>query len=253
MDEMKKWMVVCVALLLALPLLAGAEKALRPQDREPLALPMEVLDSPNVELSPALIMRMTAPNGQVLHFIAEFMHPVAYALDVNFDGAEDLAVLVSPGGTNEVYRLFIHQGERYVPVDDGQEEGLYNPAFFPESGLVLSHGVSGLAGALHEDILFGWEGARLIPLRSAVCAAYVEEYSQEDAYIIKTWADVLQAKVYAYRDGNLWDKTLMFEESFNMKTQGMEEAFSAFQGREQEALWQGLGTPDMMPEGDGNG
>ena len=32
-----------MAALLALPLLAGAEKAVRPHDREPLTLPMEVL------------------------------------------------------------------------------------------------------------------------------------------------------------------------------------------------------------------
>ena len=206
-----------------------------------------------MELSSALIMCMTAPNGQTLHFIAGFSSPVVYALDVNFDGVEDLAVLVSPGGTNEVYRLFIHQGEHYVPVDDGQEAGLCNPAFFPDSGLVLSRGVSGLAGALHEDMLFRWEDARLLPLRSAECGAYVEEYSQEGALITKKWADMLHAKVYAYQDGNLWDKTLVFEETFNMTTQGMEEALNAFQKREQEALWQGLGAPETMPEEDENG
>lgn len=204
----------------------------------PLALPMEALDNPEGYAS--TVFRITAPNGQSLYVVSVMERPVVHGLDVNFDGAEDLAVMVSSGASNEVYRLFIRQGEEYLPVYDSTEEGLFNPAFYPDARLVGSHGSSGYAGALHEDILLRWEGSRLIPVRRAVCESRQEMVDDEQGYTMKTWYQLLHARVYAYDRDGLGEDHLLYEEIYDMEAQGMEDGYTAFYRREQDALWEGL-------------
>ncbi len=206
-------------------------------DAPEMRLPFELLDS-----SPSAggIMRVTAPNGQALHFVSWLTTPVVHSLDVNFDGVEDLAVMVSSGASNSVFRLFIRQEKGYVAVDDRQEEGLFNFALYPQLGLVASQGTSGLAGALHETTLLRWEGHRLVPLRSALCESLKTYADHDDAYTTTTWNNILHARVFAY-DQNGINPVLLFEETYDMDAQGMEDAYLAFFQREQDALWQGIG------------
>lgn len=236
----------CLCALLCLLLLPAAARAIpapRHVEGEPLALPVEVLDSPYpadefFALTP-LALRITAPGGQALHLASPFLRPEVYALDVNFDGRDDLAVMVDPGGTNVIYRLFIWQDGRYMAVDDGDEKGLYNLELYPRQRLLASHAVSGEAGALHEVRLLRWEGNRLVPVRSAVCGYKEQGSGQDGVFTQVTWHDVLHARVYDHSEG-LFSGRLIWEESHDMAARGMAEAYDAFSRREQEALWQGL-------------
>lgn len=220
-------------------------------DTPHLQLSYELVDSPypkGEEMGP-VIMRLTAPNGQSLHFITWMTTDlIVHSADVNFDGADDLAVMVSSGATNSVYRLFVKQGERYVAVDDGQEEGLFNPVLYPEFGLVESQGTSGLAGALHENILFKWEGTRLIPVRRAVCENEQTTSFQNDAYTVTEWFNVLRSRVWDYTGAQQGDPLVLFDETYDMDALGMEEGYLDFYQREQDALWQGI-REGMEPQG----
>lgn len=211
-----------------------------------LQLEFELVDSPyaqGAEFGP-VIMRITAPGGQMLHVVTSVPSQAAvHSMDVNFDGVDDLAVMVSSGATNSVFRLFVKQGERYVAVDDGQEEGLFNPVFYPALGLVESQGTSGLAGALHESTLLRWEGTRLVPLRRAVCENRQTMENEADSYTVITWINMLHSRVMDYTDAKPGEPAILFEESYDMEAQGMEDAYDAFYKREQEALWQGIAKP----------
>lgn len=212
-----------------------------------LRLPFELADSPYAagEETGPVIMRMTAPNGQPLHFVTWMpSNLVVQSVDVNFDGVDDLAVMVSSGAANSVYRLFVRQGERYAAVDDGQEEGLFNLVLYPEYGLVESHGTSGLAGALHENILLKWEGTRLAPVRRAVCVNKETVDFQSNEYTVTQWLSVLHSRVLDYTQKQDGEALVLFEETYDMDVQGMEDAYLDYYLREQEALWRGIAAPD---------
>ena len=234
--------VILLSCLLPAACLAAPE-GIYLSDTPHLQLSFELVDSPypkGEEMGP-VIMRLTAPNGQSLHFVTWMTSdPVVHSADVNFDGADDLAVMVSSGATNSVYRLFVRQGERYVAVDDGQEEGLFNPVLYPELGLVESQGTSGLAGALHENILLKWEGTRLVPVRRAVCANDQTNNFQDDAYTVTDWFNILRSRVLDYTGAQYGDPLVLFDEIYNMNALGMEEDYLDFYQREQDALWQGI-------------
>lgn len=242
--------VILLSCLLPAACLAAPE-GIYISDTPHLQLSYELVDSPypkGEEMGP-VIMRLTAPNGQSLHFITWMTTDlIVHSADVNFDGADDLAVMVSSGATNSVYRLFVKQGERYVAVDDGQEEGLFNPLLYPEFGLVESQGTSGLAGALHENILFKWEGTRLIPVRRAVCENEQTTSFQDDAYTVTEWFNILRSRVWDYTGAQQGDPLVLFDEIFDMNALGMEEAYLDFYQREQDALWQGI-REGMEPQG----
>lgn len=228
-------------LLLACCLVLSAQATRKPSyiESSPLNISVEALDHPGI-FGP-FIFRMVAPNGQTIHFISQFEYPVAHSVDVNFDGVEDLAVMVDSGATNSVYRLFIRQGDQFVPADHGEELGLFNPAFYASLGLVGSHGTSGEAGALHEDVLYRWQGTSLVPVRRAVCEHLRAESMADNLYTTTTNYDLLHARVLAPSpEGG--SEVVLHEEVHNMRTMGMEKAYDAFYQREQDALWQGLGN-----------
>lgn len=212
----------------------------------PLQLPFELVDSPypqGEEFGP-VIMRITASNGQSLHFVTCLpSDAIVHSADVNFDGADDLAVMVSSGATNSVYRLFIRQGDRYIAVNDGQEDGLFNLTLYPELGLVESQGTSGLAGALHEHILLKWEGTRLAPVRRAVCDHEETTSFQSDSFTITCRYNLLRSRVWDYERGQPGEPAVLFDETYDMDALGMEEAYLDFYQREQDALWQGITAP----------
>ncbi len=232
---------VCLQILLLPPALFTASGA-SVDDAPHLDLPFEVVDSPYKpgETWGPVILRITAPNGQRLHYVSDLPKPVVQRMDANFDGVDDLAVMVSSGATNSVYRLFILQGDQYVAVDDGQEEGLFNLVLHPQYKLVESQGTSGLAGALHEKLLMKWEDNRLVPLRRAFCENLETSTFENDQYTVTTWHNVLHARVVDYSRGLFEDPVTLFDETFDMDVQGMEDKYLNFYQREQAALWQGL-------------
>lgn len=234
---MKKFLPILFLILF--PLLAFAAPQAEYPAGDPLALPVEVLDSPYQEnwYGPRVV-RLTAPNNQALHVVSMTAHPAAWSFDVNFDGQEDLVVMVHFGATNALYRLFLWQDGQYVPAEDGIDEGLYNVAFYPGQKLVGSHLNNGHAGALYEDILFQWQGTRLLPLRRAVCEEKQETSYQPEGYTTRVLNQVLQARVYA--PGADGEAEALFDETFDIAAQGMEAAYDGFYQRTQAALWQGL-------------
>lgn len=233
---------LCMILVLSLllPLLALAAPEARYPDSEPLNLPVELLESPQGYADGPWMVRMIAPNGQPLYFISQIPEPVAHSLDLNFDGVEDLAVLVASGASNMLHRLFIQQGDRYVPVIDSMEEGLFNFALYPTARLIASHATSGLAGALHEDVLLRWEGARLVPIRRAVSESLSELSFDDKSHTEKTWSELLRVRVYDHESGAPGEPRLLFDEQFDIAAEGNTDAYLAFFRREQQALWQGL-------------
>lgn len=236
---MKRLSLILILALL-LPLLALAAPEARYPDAPPLQLPVELLDSPQAGPDGPWMVRMTAPNGQPLHFVSQIPEPVAHSVDVNFDGVEDLAVLVASGASNMLYRLFLMQGDRYVPVFDSTEEGLFNFTLYPTAGLVASHATSGMAGALHEDLLLRWEGTRLIPIRRAVSEQLQETAFDDKSYTERTWHERLRVRVYDYASGTPGEPQLLFDEQFDMGAEGNTDAYLIFFQLEQQALWQGL-------------
>lgn len=237
----KRLLLLALALVCLVPASLAAPEGISVYDTPQLPLPHELVDSPyepGAEFGP-VILRITAPNGQPLHVVSDISTPVVHSLDVNFDGADDLAVMVSSGASNAVFRLFIKQGDRYQAVDDGQEEGLFNPVVYPGLQLVMSQGTSGLAGALHESTLFRWDGNRLAPVRGAAVENAVTTQEQEGAFTTTHWYNQLYARVYAYGPVGT-EPELLFDETYDMEVQGMGEAYDAFYQREQQALWQGM-------------
>lgn len=201
-----------------------------------LSLPAQVLDKPEGFME-QIIVRITAPNGQDLHVISNLEQPVIISRDVNFDGVDDLEIMVMSGASNAAFRLFVYLDGRYVPVNDSTEQGLYNPEYDQEAGLVISRVNHGYAGALHETILLQWQRSRLVPVRRAVCEELSQFLLDGQTYTKTTWQNVLHARVYDQSFPG--EPVLLFEEQFNMEAMDM-DAYDAFYRREQAALWQGL-------------
>lgn len=201
-----------------------------------LNLPVQVLDKP-AGWQEEVILRITAPNGQDLYLISLMENPVVYSQDVNFDGVEDLAVMVVSGVSNAAFRLFVLLDGRYVPVNDGTEQGLFNPVFHGTKGLVESYITNGHAGALHERALLRWEGSQLRPVRRAVCEELRESDFSGETYREVTWNNILHTRVYDYTTNG--EPTVLHEEQIAMEPFDM-DAYQAFFSREQDALWKGL-------------
>lgn len=234
---MKRMISLVILLLCLLSHALAAPQAVYPEG-EPLSLSVEPLM--NFGKNDSTIYRIAAPNGQDLYVVCDSMTPVLHVFDAEYDGVDDLVVTVASGATNAVSKLFVLRDGQYMSVDDSTAEGLFNVAFYPQLGLVGSHGTSGYAGALHEDILLRWKGNRLVPVRRAICNEKTETNMQGSQYTHTTWMQVLHSRVYTYNWDYPGEESLLFEETYDMETQGMEDAYLAFYQREQAALWQGL-------------
>lgn len=240
---MKRALFTWLLVFTFLPLMAlAAPEPIYPEG-EYLNLPIEVLDSPYDDGewygSAPLALRMTAPNGQDIYFVSSFLKPIVEEMDVNFDGIQDLVVMVDPGGTNVIYRLFIWQDGKYVPVNDGDERGLYNLRLYPKQKLVGINAVSGEAGALHEETLLKWEGNRLIRVRRAVCFHKEEVNFSDNVVTQSTWYNIFHARVYRYDQDGFVEEPI-WEGYHDTVAQGMDKAYDAFYESEQRALWSGL-------------
>ena len=175
----------------------------------------------------------TADNGQVIYFTALEDDPFIEKADVNFDGAEDLAVVVSAGVSNAFCEFFVFDGEKYVQAShDGMGYGVCNYRLYPEKGLVVSHANNGFAGALHENRIFRWEGTDLKMIAVSTAENYSKYEWYDDGYALRSYDNQLLVTVRVYNDQtDTWETTM--EEIVSLEDDSWFE-------REEKALWQGL-------------
>lgn len=118
------------------------------------------------------IYRYVAPNGQELFYTGTpgAMDWPPRLKDVNFDGVDDVVVITAMGASNCWEQLFIWNGERYEHAawNWGNDTGLPNAEYDPETKLVSTFSNDGLAGALHHCAVYRWDGAKLLMIRCAV-------------------------------------------------------------------------------------
>ena len=175
----------------------------------------------------------TADNGQVIYFTALEDEPFIEKADVNFDGVEDLVVVVSAGVSNAFCEFFVFDGEKYVQAaHDGMPYGICNYSLYPEKGLVFSHANNGFAGAMHENRIFRWEGTNLQQVAYATAEMQSEYIWYENGYVLYSYNDRLQVTVRVYNDQTETWETTMDEVVFLDEYSWLD--------REQKALWQGL-------------
>lgn len=182
------------------------------------------------------IYRHTAPNGQELYFTTSMMDPIVEFEDVNFDGMNDIVVMLASGASNAYYAFFVYDedADTYYRVDcEHSDTGLANFQLYPELGIVLSHSNDGNAGAMHNYMLFTWEDGWLKHLRSAT-SVNVEEYTSFwGGSTVTTWHDRIRIVVWDYSGD---EAVKLFEEIITLKDAEYRDIFN----EEMEALWQGL-------------
>lgn len=179
----------------------------------------------------------TADNGQTLYFTALEDVVRLRREDVNFDGKPDFVFEVSMGASNIYYTFFVWNGGQYVQVlVPGTDYGLANYSLYPKQGYVVSHGTSGMAGALYETCLYRWQGAELVLLRRALSEEKTDSTFENGKHTQVTYSQVLTMRVWDYTasaEGNV-----IFETTVDM-TQS-DEAFYPAHRDAVQALWQGL-------------
>lgn len=116
------------------------------------------------------IHRYTADNGQELYYVSGMEEEAVRMEDVNFDGDDDLVVLVQQGASNGFFEFYVYDGAQYVLAgrDAMLDGGIPNYALYPEKGIVCAQVNNGWAGLLHETQLFCWEGTTMRRVRGAV-------------------------------------------------------------------------------------
>lgn len=171
--------------------------------------------------------------GRRIYFTALEEEPYIQRADVNFDGAEDIAVVVSLGASNYYSEFFVWDGEKYVQAaHEGMDYGLCNYQLYPEKGLVLSQANNGFAGALHEMCLFRWEGTELKLIRRAVAEQESEYIWYDDGYALRSCDNRLRVTVRAYNaQTGEWEMSM--DECVSLQDEN-------WYAREEAALWQGL-------------
>ena len=183
------------------------------------------------------IHQYTAPNGQLLYFVALEENPHINLEDVNFDGHADIVVFSVLGASNFFTEFFVYDAASasYVrTVTDSGEELLCNYQLYPEYGLVVSQTNNGNAGLLHVINLYHWEGTNLRLLRSAVSDEWSESVFEGSTYTQIIHGDIIQMTVRDHtRD---YDDSLLWELIIPKSDAEYRDVFT----EEQEALWQGI-------------
>ena len=182
------------------------------------------------------IYRFAAPNGQELYFTTSMWEPFVEFTDVNFDGIDDIVVMLASGASNAYYAFFVYDeaSDTYYRVDcEHSDTGLANYQLYPELGIVVSHSNDGNAGATHNYMLFTWEDGWLKHLRSAA-SVNLEEYSYGNGYsTVTTWHDRVRIVVWDHSGD---ESIKLFEEFITLEDTEYRDIFN----EEMEALWQGL-------------
>lgn len=176
------------------------------------------------------IHRLTADNGQELYFVGDEDPYLSYA-DVNFDGIDDAVILTRRGASNFVYQFFIFDGEQYVlcPLT------FTNYDLDAEHKIVRSYVNGGLAGGIHRETLYRFEGTEAVLLRWAVGEEKEAWTFDGDGYTVRHYNHVLTLQVWEH-DSDM-DGILIFEQEVSTEDENaLKEAFQA----ENDALWSGI-------------
>lgn len=179
-----------------------------------------------------------APNGQTLYFTG-LEDPGIIMEDVNFDGHEDVVVTIIRGASNFFSEFFVWDDGSYVRAgNDGLDYGLCNYHLYPEYGIVHSDANNGNAGALHEDVLFRWEGTELKAIRRAVSEEYSEttRFSDGNGYTTTYDFQNLRVRVWDYSK-DVYEGELIYDDVVSLKQINNGDDYNRAFAGEQEALW----------------
>lgn len=126
------------------------------------------------------IFAYDAPNEETLYFVSMENEPVVEKTDVNFDGMNDLVIHTARGASNQFSELFVFDGASYRRAKgSGSDARFANFSLYPEENLLVTYANNGYAGALHEKLMYRWNGHELELLRSAVSALTAENVSDD--------------------------------------------------------------------------
>ena len=183
------------------------------------------------------IHQYLAPNGQLLWFTAMEQEPYIKREDVNFDGYEDIVIVVTLGASNFFAEFFVYDptAEVYtLAAHPDTDAGICNYQLHPELGIVESHASNGNAGLLHVWKLYRWEGNNLKLIRSAVSDEWAEDIFEGQTYTSIIHGDTLHIIVRDHSD--MQDETILWEIMIPKTDAEHRDLYS----EEMTALWQGL-------------
>ena len=187
------------------------------------------------------IHRYVAPNGQEIYYVSrEDEWATVQEMDVNFDGQDDLVMLIALGASNGFFEFYVRDDGQYVLAGRNalHEDGLPNFTLEPELGLVTTYHQTGWAGLLHEKHIFRWEGNDLKLVRYAVSENHKTAAFEGDVFVTIENNDLVHVRVFECRYGED-ERTdeVIFERVVSMK-EGFDE--QALLEEESRALWNGL-------------
>lgn len=174
------------------------------------------------------IHRMEAKNGQSLYFTGMDEEPSLQYADVNFDGAEDAAVLTTRGASNFVYQLFLWDGTQYV----NSGLAVVNYTLHPEQKLLESDANDGWAVRTRK--LYRFEDGKPVLTRIASCEEKTKVTFTADGWEQYTSNTTVTFSVEVVEDGNtkrIWEQDVALAD---------ETAYNEAEKTQQQLLWQGL-------------
>ena len=183
------------------------------------------------------IHQYLAPNGQLLWFTAMEQEPDISFADVNFDGCEDIVIVVAMGASNAFAEFFVYDPNADVytlAMHPDADVGICNYQLHPELGIVESFASSGNAGLLHVWNLYRWEGNNLKTIRSAVSDEWSEDIFEGQTYTNIIHGDTLHVTVRDHTD--VQDDAVLWEIMIPKTEAEHRDLYS----EEMAALWQGL-------------
>ncbi len=183
------------------------------------------------------IHQYVAPNGQLLWFTALEKEPHITFEDVNFDGREDIVIVVVMGASNFFSEFFVYDPTTDVyalATHPDADVGICNYQLHPELGIVESHTSNGNAGLLHVTKLYRWEGTKLRLIRSAVSDEWSEGIFEGQTYTNIIHGDTLHVTVRDHTD--MQDESVLWEIMIPKEDAEQRDIYD----EEMAALWQGL-------------
>lgn len=151
---------------------------------------------------------------------------LAYLEDVNFDGVEDVVTVYAMGASNEFFDFYVWDGTDYALAFPYTGDRFGNYQLYPALGMVVTHSNDGWAGALHETVMYRWQGAKLNAIR--VGAGTSESSSPS----------LLRVQVYIPLPYG--ERRELMNELVRLEELNETDYESSILGREEAMLWMGL-------------
>ncbi len=158
---------------------------------------------------------------------------LAYLEDVNFDGVEDVVTVYAMGASNEFFDFYVWNGTDYTLAFPYTGDRFGNYQLYPALGMVITHTNDGWAGALHETVMYRWQGAKLNAIRVGTGTSERDPENAEQSY-----PSLLRVQVYIpmpYGERRELMNELVRTEELNET-----DYESSVLGREEAMLWMGL-------------